>query len=78
MGCEDTVVVPGTLIPSFTHMKPAIQGWNNIPLKWTHVLSSYLDDNCNLIVGNVKQQGVFHYVEDEFLTEDMMLKLSKV
>jgi len=78
MACEDTVVVPGTIIPSFTHMKPAIQGWNIIPLKWTHVLSSYLDDNCNLIVGNVKQQGVFHYVEDEFLTEDMMLKLSKV
>ena len=78
MDCENTTTVPGTIIPSFTHMKPAIQGWKTVPLKWTHVLSSYLDDDCNLIVGNIKQQGLFHYVEDEFLTDDMMLKLSKV
>jgi hypothetical protein len=78
MDCENTTTVPGTVIPSFTHMKPAIQGWKTVPLKWTHVLSSYLDDECNLIVGNIKQQGLFHYVEDEFLTDDMMLKLSKV
>jgi hypothetical protein len=58
-------------------MKPAIQGWNHIPTKWTDVLSSYFDDDCNLIVGNVKQQGLFHYVEDEFLTDDILFKLMK-
>ncbi len=77
MDCVNEVTVPGTYIPTFTHMKPAIQGWKEIPLKWNHVLGSYFDDECNLIVGNIKQQGLFHYVEEEFLTDDILSKLGK-
>jgi hypothetical protein len=77
MDCEPQVVVNNTFIPSFTHMKPALQGWNNVPTKWTSVLSSYFSDDCQLKVGNVQQQGLFHYVEDEFLTADILHKLSR-
>lgn len=60
---------------SFTHMKPAIQGWKNIPINWSSVLSTYIDDSCNLKVGNYVQRGLFHYVENEFLTDSIILKL---
>jgi hypothetical protein len=76
MGDEETHIC-NSLIPSFTHMKPAIQGWDHVPVKWTDTLSSYVDDDCNLFVGNIKQQGLFHYVESEFLTDDIMFKLMK-
>lgn len=77
MDCYEQVVAPNTFVPSFTHMKPAIQGWKEIPLRWTHVLGSYFNDNCELIVGNIRQQGLFHYVEEEFLTDDILSKLVK-
>jgi len=77
MDCLEEVAVPNAVVPSFTHMKPAIQGWKENPMRWTHVLGSYFDDDCNLIVGNVKQQGLFHYVEEEFLTDDILSKLAK-
>ena len=76
MGNEE-LHIWNSFIPSFTHMKPAIQNWDHIPAKWTDVLSSYFDDDCNLFVGNIKQQGLFHYVEEEFLTDDIMFKLLK-
>lgn len=63
---------------TFTHMKPAIQGWKNTPIKWTSVLSSYLDDQGLLKVGNYLQTGLFHYVEDEFLENDFIERLKAI
>ncbi len=77
MGIEEESVIPGALCPSFTHMKPAIQRWKTVPPKWTDVLSSYYTQNGQLKVGNVLQQGLFHYVEDEFLTDMMLAYLMK-
>lgn len=64
-------------IPSFIHMKPMIQEWVNYPDKWTKVLSVSFTDDCSLKIANIKQNGLFHYVEDEFLTNDIIYKLSK-
>ncbi len=47
----------------------------NIPSKWTNVLNSFLDDELNLKVGNFQQSGLFHYVEEGFLTENFIKKL---
>ncbi len=55
-------------VPSFTHMKPAIQKWNTVPKSWQDVVSVSYD--TNLVVGNVLQTGVFHYTEDNFLTKE--------
>lgn len=56
-------------IPSFVHMKPGIQNWKTIPPKWTNVLNSFVDKDLNLKVGNFQQTGLFHYVEENFLTD---------
>lgn len=61
-----------TPILTFVHMKPGVQGWKNIPSKWTNLLNFNMDDNLNLFVGNFKQNGVFHYVEDNFLTDEII------
>lgn len=74
MDCENEFTSKG-LIPSFTHMKPAIQGWKKAPYRWTSHVNYYFDDQCNLKVGNYQQHGLFHYVEEEFLTDDIISKL---
>lgn len=72
MGYRDDLLITDGAMPRFTHMKPALQGFSTIPTKWTDVLPCYFDENCNLTVGNIQQQGLFHYVEDEFLTDRML------
>lgn len=62
-------------LPQFTHMKPAIQGWQTVPSIWSNAVHSCFTEDCQLKVGGILQQGLFHYVEDQFLTDDMLLKL---
>ena len=57
---------------TFTHMKPAIQGWTTTPNSWKNVVGSYFNKDKTLIVGNFLQLGVFHYNEDMFLTKDII------
>jgi hypothetical protein len=64
-------------VPTFTHMKPAIQGWKNIPSLWSSTIYSSFNNECQLKVGGMMQQGLFHYVEDEFLQEHMLKKLMR-
>jgi len=78
MDCEAEVISKKSLIPSFVHMKPAVQRWESFPEKWTTKLSSNLDENGKLKIGNYQQTGIFHYVEDEFIKEDMFYKLEKL
>tara|TARA_R110000868_G_scaffold42799_4_gene144343 strand:- start:841 stop:1647 length:807 start_codon:yes stop_codon:yes gene_type:complete len=56
---------------TFTHMKPHVQNWSHVPSKWTDVLPVDFG-NDKLYIGGYKQSGVLHYVEDEFLTPDML------
>ena len=60
---------------TFTHMKPAVQGWYNVPEKWTRVIGKYYTDDGKLFLGNYLQTKVLHYVEDEFLTDEIVEKL---
>lgn len=62
-------------ILTFTHMKPKLQGWKTESERWTNVLNVTLDSDLKLIVGNFLQNNIFHYVEDEFLTNDVINKL---
>jgi hypothetical protein len=57
---------------TFTHMKPAIQGWQTTPNSWKNIVGSYFNRDKTLIVGNFLQLGVFHYTEDMFLTKDII------
>jgi hypothetical protein len=75
MDCKSAI---SNKILTFTHMKPKIQGWYNPPDKWTSVLASSLDNSGLLKVGNFQQHGIFHYVEDEFLTDSKLDTLEKI
>ena len=61
---------------SFTHMKPRLQAWKHVPDRWTKVLDCYMNNQCELIAGNFLQTGVFHYVEDEFLSDKILSRIS--
>lgn len=67
--------IPRVSILKFVHMKPHLQNWKNIPSRCFDVLDYYLNDNLSLIVGNYKQNYLFHYVDKDFLNEDIILKL---
>jgi hypothetical protein len=78
MNTEDSMLVNNTFIPSFVHMKPAIQGWKKESAKWSTAVSAYLDNQGHLKIGNYLQTGLFHYVEDEFLTDDFLTRLQNL
>jgi len=61
---------------TFTHLKPALQGWDPIPKSCLSQLLINFTDTNNLYLNNFRQRGVFHYVEDEFLTDEIIKKLN--
>lgn len=61
---------------TFIHMKPGIQGWDPVPesyLKQSHI---NFNNNFELYLNNFKQTGIFHYVEDQFLTDKIIGQLN--
>ena len=74
LGIEDQVVHP--LIDfNFVHMKSNLQNIDPIPSIWTNILDSYINEEGQLLVSNMLQDGVFHYVTDTFLTNAMITSL---
>jgi len=61
---------------TFTHLKPALQGWDPIPHSCLSQLLINFTDSKELYLNNFRQQGVFHYVEDAFLTDTIIEKLN--
>lgn len=75
MGIEERVIDPCSPL-EFTHMKAAIQGWSPVPSSWQNVVS-FNFENGVMLVGNYRQQFLFHYVEKDFLTDGMLVKLEE-
>ncbi len=59
----------------FIHMKPPIQGWPIVPHSWQDAVPFVLNSRGELVVGNIKQGKVFHYIEKNFLSTKIMAKL---
>lgn len=59
----------------FVHMKSPLQGWSNIPLKWQDAVHSVLNKKGELVIGNIKQPKLLHYVEKDFITKELLLRL---
>jgi len=57
---------------TFTHMKPKIQNYQSQLNLWTEQLDYNINSQSELFVGNIKQSGLFHYVEDNFLTDQVL------
>jgi hypothetical protein len=75
LGIDDTIVSVNSPF-TFTHMKPALQGWDPIPESYLSQSLINFTDTRELYLNNFKQHGVFHYVEDEFLTDEIIKKLN--
>jgi len=61
----------------FVHMKPGVQDWNPIPIKWTETIPHIYTKHGELIVGNIKQHHVFHYVEKDFVADNNIISKLK-
>ena len=60
-------------ILSFIHMKPLIQGWESATADLWHTnINYYVNKNFEIQIGNHIQTGLLHYVEDEFLTDEVI------
>jgi len=62
---------------TFTHMKPHLQNWITVPNNWMEKVNVYFDSNMQIKIDNFRQQGVLHYVENEFLTDDLLKIIEK-
>jgi hypothetical protein len=62
----------------FIHMKTPLQGWE-LPIdSWQQVLPFSLNTKGNLIVGNIQQSKLFHYVEKDFIDNNILLRLEEL
>lgn len=75
--CKSKITNENVSVPSFTHMKANIQGWNELRESWQTKVGTYFTDDAELYIGNHKQSGIFHYTEDNFLTDDIIQVLEK-
>ncbi len=72
LNCEDRITSK-TSYPNFVHMKVKAQDWKNIVGdRWQDKVGVYLDKDLNLKIGNFKQNGIFHYTEKDFVTDDII------
>ncbi len=60
----------------FTHMKPAIQGWDPIPESYLSQTLINFNKKSELYFNNIRQHGIMHYVEDKFLTNRIIENLN--
>lgn len=74
---EDKITSNGTY-PTFTHMKIKSQGWEKTYVdKWQEQVGTYLDNDCNLKIGNYRQTGIFHYTEKDFCNNNIIATYEK-
>ena len=62
----------------FIHMKPMIQGWIVPTYRWQDGVPGLLTKTGNLIVGNIKQSKLFHYVEKDFISDKLVERLQEL
>jgi len=68
------------LIPTFTHMKSHLQGWNTpvISEDWRQYLKTFFTPNAECKIGNHRQVYPLHYHIKEWLTDDMIRTYEEV
>lgn len=73
LSIENQITNPNVKYPSFIHMKPRIQNWNEfVSDRWQDRVEAYLSDDLTLKIGNYTQNGVFHYTEKDFITTEIL------
>ena len=67
---KDKGAIEKNSIFNFTHMKSRIQGVEPTSDNWTDFLS--IDVGKDLMINGYKQTGILHYVDNNFLTDDII------
>jgi hypothetical protein len=62
----------------FVHMKPAVQGWSLPAAYWRNTIPYTFTKTGKLTVGNITQHYLFHYVEKDFIDDDILKKLKRL
>ena len=75
--CHDTVFDKYSPL-EFIHMKPHLQGWDYTSECWQDTLTSVLNTKGDLVVGNIKQSKLFHYIEKDFVTPKLINRLEEI
>jgi hypothetical protein len=57
------------------HMKAPLQGWKTKHEKWQDTVPFVLNSRGDLVVGNIKQSKLFHYVEKDFINSKILTQL---
>jgi len=74
LDCETEITNSKTSFPTFVHMKPYCQGWEQVKSSWQDKIPVYTTENCELQIGNYIQSGIFHYTENSFIEKTPVLK----
>ena len=62
----------------FVHMKLPLQGWEILLASWQDTIPLVLNSRGELIVGNIKQTKLFHYVEKNFISKKILSRLEEL
>jgi hypothetical protein len=62
----------------FIHMKSALQYWPMVFDSWQDGVPFVLNSKGDLVIGNIKQPKLFHYVEKNFLSKKILSKLEEL
>ena len=73
LDCESSITNKIAKFPSFTHMKPYCQGWNEVQTSWQDQVGVYISKDANLKIGNYTQTGILHYTEKDFIEKSPAL-----
>lgn len=69
------IVIDKTCPLEFVHMKPGIQDWSAPSNRWQDAVPYVLNSQGKLIVGNIQQSRLFHYVEKDFMSKKILAVL---
>jgi hypothetical protein len=71
-------VIDQTCPLEFVHMKPGIQSWTAPGNDWQDAVPYVLNSRGELIVGNIRQSKLFHYVEKNFMSKKILSILKEI
>lgn len=77
LGCHEQVF-DKTSPFEFVHMKTPLQNWYPITASWQDTVPHFFNKSGDLMVGNIKQGEIFHYIEKTFITDKIIRKLEEL
>jgi hypothetical protein len=75
---QHEAVMDGVSPLEFVHMKSPLQDWPMVFDSWQDSVPFVLNSTGNLILGNIKQPKLFHYVEKNFLSKKIISRLQEL